>query len=258
MKPLQPSYPVFISEQEVKEAIAKLFSSKNWRSSDYQITKSRLGFIPHYYFKYLVHEEQEIKEGEKVKKHHKELSGIRVFDPFTLTLNESLAKKVHSKRPKALKDLPGDLDTNVNAKIFQPELTLDETRDWIKLKLSKELKVEQDEVVLSTVTLFYTPVWRVKVKLEDETYEFEIDGNEREKGKPKFLKQPEIPKREKEFKEVWEESKQELKDPAAWLHYFKESFLSLYHWFSTPQRKIILILIILALFIYLWMKGIIF
>lgn len=145
-------------------------------------------------------------------------------------------------------------ETEDNAEVEATTIPAEEVKTIAAIKVAASVGTKKDSVVVSAVSKLYAASYKIWVNVADDTFKIEIDAS---LGAPKGFEA--IPKREKKWEEVTEETLVSMKSPKGWFDLFGQlikgvpDILSakggpVQALISTPAgRAIILVAVVLAL-----------
>jgi len=267
MKTAQASYPITVSPEDLHEIVNKLFSGKRWK--EFEITSSRIELEPYYLFEYLAvsTEKKESKEKaeEEAEEAEEEFSGSLALNALTNELDESIPGLLEGIQAIKASDLKKAKETEkaneTELSVLEPKLSLQEAEKIILLKLSKQLNVSREDIVILNPRLALIPFYLVQASFNESEALLKIDalqGNV-------FEGDEEIPFNPKTSQDLFAEALADLKNPVKLAEYF----LNLIKWlalkivslikyfFSSQRRMLVLLLIIVALLLFFYATGLI-
>lgn len=261
MKTAQASYPITVSLEDLHGIVNELFSGKRWK--EFEITSSRIELEPYYLFEYLAvsTEKKESKEKaeEEAEEAEEEFSGSLALNALTNELDESIPGLLEGIQTIKASDLKKANETELS--VLEPKLSLQEAEKIILLKLSKQLNVSREDIVILNPRLALIPFYLVQASFNESEALLKIDalqGNV-------FEGDEEIPFNPKTSQDLFAEALADLKNPVKLAEYsfnlikwLALKIISLIkYFFSSQRRMLVLLLIIVALLLFLYAAGLI-
>jgi hypothetical protein len=218
---LSSSFPITFTAENLRKKIEELVYSNNWK--EFEIKELKLVFKPFYVFNFNAFKEK--NQGivsDSIK-------GKKALNALTSELNEKIASFFKVSQPKDLdeEELPE------NFEVLQPELSLNEAKKVILVELSKNLSIPKENIFIFGLKLVLVPEWNALIKINEKNFSIAFSAID---GTP--LLKPKIPLRNKGVLELSEELLIELREPKAWLKYFKNLLIEAIKLFSSLIKSI--------------------
>lgn len=213
--------------RELIEIVEGVLKDKNWK--DFEIKAQRMYLRPYYFFNY-----------DCVGENIEHISGRSAIDAVTGEFSPFFPQLVEERPINFTKEIEGEFE------LLKPAITKQEAKDVARIKVSSQLGLKKEDVVISGVVLYYWPVWSVWVSIQGDERKLDIDGVF---GTP--LNFEDIPEREPTWGESAKHVFTKMKKPSGWFELSKKMYKSL-----MPEEErhryyvviaILIILILLAL-----------
>lgn len=251
------TYQLTVSTEDLKGIAKEIFSSK--RRSQASITGTRIELHPYYLFDYLAvpPKKEEKKEEAEAEGDQGEFSGSMSLDALTNELDESITELVEGIKTQQVSELKKA--TSLEVSQLKPKTAIQEAEKIILLKLSRQLGVAREDMVITNLKLAFIPFYLVQASFDDEEAMLKIDalqGNV-------FEGEESIPFKEKTSNELFGEAMADLASPGKLgshlLHLIKWLFKSIVslvkYFFSSQKRMLMLLLLLVALLVFLYTTG---
>lgn len=196
-----PILPLKVPLSDLDETIRHIAYTKNWRDSDISIKSKILLLTPIYYFSYEAFREQD-KEGHITDS----FKGNAILDAHN--------SRLEMNKIATLKGASDEIPKGIDFKMLDESIDSSHIEKIISLKLSKELKVRKENIIISGLQRAYSAKLVATILINSSDYIITIDGCTGEISEK-------IPYREKSIAELTREMLNELKEPRAWITYLK-------------------------------------
>ena len=213
--------------RELVEIVENILKEKNWK--DFEIRTQRMYLRPYYFFNY-----------DCVDESSTPISGRSAIDAVTGEFSPFFPQLVEERPINFRKEIEGEFE------LLKPAITKEEAKEVARIKISSNLGVKKENVVISGITLYYWPIWSVWVSIAGDDKKLDIDGVF---GTP--LNFEDIPEREPTWGESAKHVFSKMKRPSGWFELSKKTYKTI-----MPEEErhryyiviaILVILILLAL-----------
>lgn len=198
MPRLTKPFPEFNSTADaLKKIISMHLKQKNY--SNFELQEYSFEFTPYYVFEF-----EAFSEKEKIVSEN--FSGKTALNAFSKEL-EDIAEFFSGKM---VQEIPGE----ISFKVLPEKLSGKDVEKLASIRLSKKLSVPKENIIVSEIEEFFLPKWIAKISLNGKNHSLKINL-----FTSKISSSPEIPLKEKNWKEITSETIEELKEPKAWIEY---------------------------------------
>lgn len=205
-----PTYKLRIRLNDALGILDGIMKEKHWHR--FEVASIKLVYEPYWLFNYDVYLEMK----DQVRGTVSQSFGSRMaLNAVTGELAPEIIRVVESQPVETEKEISHSIEFEVD----KPTITEEDIKSVAKVKISGQVGIGREGVVVSGLKAVYLPVWRVFTSIKSKgTYRIDIDGL---MGLPYNYQQ--VPERERGILEITQETLEELKDPSAWGKYAKKA-----------------------------------
>src|SRR3989338_1836318 len=209
-----PAFSLSVDMDQALLVLKKRVQKKHWK--DFQTGTIKLSYVPYFVFNYTVFSETPEKEGKQVVS---EQTGKRAMNANTASFLEIMTyilEEIATTQEK-------EPSHSYNVELDPPDITKQEASEVAKTKIAAEFQVPRNSVIISGITQYYLPTWRVwvtvgKKEKDQETYRLDIEG-----VLGTIINEEKVPSRERGMLEVSVSTLAGLQNPENWADYAKTS-----------------------------------
>ena len=219
-----PLLPAKIGGKEVAETLSTVLKEKNWH--EFKLATLKLTLVPYFLFNYHYYKEKE-DEGEKIIE--SSVDGFLALNGVSVKVEEKTEKLILENINEAGNEAPKiefeEKETNIDKR---------EQDAVLQFKTAEFFGVPKNNVVISSAKRVLVPFYETFVEVKEGTFDIrinaitgDIDGIDK------------VPKREKGFVEITEDTLDDLKDPKMWLEYTKGLFAETGKYVGKKGKKLV-------------------
>lgn len=212
-----PLLPINITAQAAADTIKKKLEEKYWH--EYEQKSFMLDLMPFFLFNYHYYLEN---EGDGKRTIKSAVHGLLAIDGHEIVVREDLVELLKHNWKKATPEIPrGEFHEKWN------NIEKREQDEVLQMKTAEHFGVPKQNVVISSAKKMLVPFYTIKLLINEEEYWVSINALD---GTISGMK--EIPERKKGYKELTNETINDLKHPSSWIKYSKEAITEGFSAFS--------------------------
>lgn len=201
-----PSLPISVDAGTARELAKTALKKRNWK--EVSVISLKLVYTPYYLFDYVSYSEKEHKGQDIVSDVEK---GRLILNPETAELIAEGVSAINEN------EFSNQVPEGIEFELRKPSLGGKSAERVCQLKTAEKLAKPAEKVIVENARLFYIPVWKVKVQIEEKEIVLHLGA-----ASQGILGEEKLPTREKTGSELVNEALDELKDPKTWVRYSRE------------------------------------